>query len=296
MPRSSPDSTSGRSPDSPNREVHMTPRTGSRDPRRHPFRRGRRSLRRRLPSSGSVGADDRVLPRGPRLLLCEPSVVANRSAEARSRRLARPESRFVLWVGAAGFEPTTTGPPDAPFATIERMVRGDWPELEYLVIGTGVRVLRANEAAASISAAVQALNEATSALPQQPTAADVSKLAKMCAAQVAALEAAATALETEMAAIAPGQNRIIDIIDADHEATGVAEEYLGGAVSLGVAAAYVIEELARLPRSLEKLGRTLPMVEEATVGLASAIRRVLVALEPAIEWGARSTAILSDWT
>jgi TPP-dependent indolepyruvate ferredoxin oxidoreductase alpha subunit len=177
----------------------------------------------------------------------------------------------------------------------EPMVRGDWPDLEYLVIGTGVRVLRANEAAASISATVQALNGANSALPQQATAADVSKLAKMCAAQVAALEAAATALETEMAAIAPGQNRIIDIIDADHEATGVAEEYLGGAVSLGAAAAYVIEELARLPRSLEKLGRTFPMVEEATVGLASAIRRVLVALEPAIGWGNRSAAILSDW-
>jgi hypothetical protein len=175
------------------------------------------------------------------------------------------------------------------------MVRGDWPELEYLVIGTGVRVLRANEAAASISATVQALNEANSALPQQPAAADVSKLAKMCAGQVAALEAAATALETEMAAIAPGQNRIIDIIDADHEATGVAEEYLGGAVSLGAAAAFVIEELARLPRSLEKLGRTFPMVEEATVGLASPIRRVLVALEPAIGWGNRSAAILSDW-
>ena len=74
----------------------------------------------------------------------------------------------------------------APLATIRRMVRGDWPELEYLVIGTGVRVLRANEAAASISAAVQALNEATAALPQQPTAADVSKLAGLCAAQVAA--------------------------------------------------------------------------------------------------------------
>ena len=184
----------------------------------------------------------------------------------------------------------------APLATIRRMVRGDWPELEYLVIGTGVRVLRANEAAASISAAVQALNEATAALPQQPTAADVSKLAGLCAAQVAALEAVATALETEMAAIAPGQDRIIDIIDADHEATGVAEEYLGGAVSLGTAAAFLIEELGRLPRSLEKLGRTFPTVEEATDGLASTIRRVVEALEPAIGWGARSTAILSDWT
>jgi ABC-type transporter Mla subunit MlaD len=184
----------------------------------------------------------------------------------------------------------------APLATIRRMVRGDWPELEYLVIGTGVRVLRANEAAASISAAVQALNEATAALPQQPTAAGVSKLAGLCAAQVAALEAVATALETEMAAIAPGQDRIIDIIDADHEATGVAEEYLGGAVSLGTAAAFLIEELARLPRSLEKLDRTFPTVEEATDGLASTIRRVVEALEPAIGWGARSTAILSDWT
>ena len=71
---------------------------------------------------------------------------------------------------------------DAPFATIRRMVRGDWPELEYLVIRTGVRVLRANEAAADVSAAIQALNEANSALPTQPTAADVSKLAERYAA------------------------------------------------------------------------------------------------------------------
>ena len=34
---SSPDSTSGRSPDSPGRQVHLTPGTGSRDPRRHRF-------------------------------------------------------------------------------------------------------------------------------------------------------------------------------------------------------------------------------------------------------------------
>lgn len=37
MPRSSPDTTSGRSPDSPDRHVHLTARTGSRDPRRHRF-------------------------------------------------------------------------------------------------------------------------------------------------------------------------------------------------------------------------------------------------------------------
>jgi hypothetical protein len=34
---SSPDSTLGRSPDSPDRHVHLTARTGSRDPRRHRF-------------------------------------------------------------------------------------------------------------------------------------------------------------------------------------------------------------------------------------------------------------------
>jgi hypothetical protein len=37
MRRCSPDSTSRRSPDSPDRDVHLTPRTGSRDPRRHLF-------------------------------------------------------------------------------------------------------------------------------------------------------------------------------------------------------------------------------------------------------------------
>ena len=175
-------------------------------------------------------------------------------------------------------------------------MRSDWPELEYLVIGTGVRVLHANETVASVSAAVQALNQAISALPEQPTAADASTFAERCATQVAPLKAAAEVLEIEMAAIAPGQSRIFEIIDDDREATGVAEEYLGGAVELGAAAAFVSEELARLPRSLEKLGRTFPPVEDAAIALASAMRRVLVALEPAIAWGERSTAILADWT
>ena len=193
-------------------------------------------------------------------------------------------------------EPMPSVPDTRPFATIQRMVRGDWPELEFLVIGTGVRVLRVNEVVASVTAAVQALNEAASELPEQATAADVSKLAERCAEQVAPLEAAATTLETEMAEIAPGQSRILDIVDDDREATGVAEEYLGGVVSLGAAAAYVIEELARFPGSFKTPGRTVPPVEGATAGLSSVTRRVVVALEPAIGWGARSAAILADWT
>ena len=176
------------------------------------------------------------------------------------------------------------------------MASRDWPELEYLVIRTGVRVLRANEAAASVLAAVQALNEANSALPEEPTAADVSMLAERYAAQVAPLEAAATILETEMAEIEPGQSRILEIIDDEREATGVAEEYLGGAVDLGAQAAFLAEELARFSRSLEEPGRTVPAVEDATATLESAMRRVVAALDPAIGWGERSTAILADWT
>ena len=176
------------------------------------------------------------------------------------------------------------------------MARGDWPELEYLVIGTGVRVLHANEAVAGISAAVQALNAADSALPEQPTPADVTTFAERYAAQVATLEAGATALETEMPAIVPGQTRILDIIDDDREATGVAEEYLGGAVYLCTSAARVTEDLAAFLGSYEELGRTFPPVEDATVRLASAMRRVLEALEPTMVWGDRSAAILSDWT
>jgi hypothetical protein len=175
-------------------------------------------------------------------------------------------------------------------------VRSDWPELEYLVIGTGVRVLRVNEAAAGVQTAVQALNEANSALTNQPTAADVSSLAERYTAQVAPLEAAATTIETEMVEIAPGQTRIFEIIEDEREATGVAEEYLGGAVDLGAQAAFLAEELARFSRSLEEPGRTLPPVEDTTATLASAMRRVVAALEPAVGWGARSAAILSDWT
>ena len=116
-------------------------------------------------------------------------------------------------------------------------------------------------------------------------AADVSKLAERFAAQVEPLDVAATTLETEIVAIEPGQDRILDIIDADHDATGVAEEYLGGAVLLGASAVRTCEELATLSRTLEQHGRTFPPVEAATIGLVSAMRRVIVALEPAIGWG-----------
>ena len=171
----------------------------------------------------------------------------------------------------------------------------DWPELEYLVIGTGVKVLHANEAASSVSAVVRALNEANAALPMQPTASDVSTFAERYAAQATPLEAAETTLETEMAAIGAGQDRIFDIIDDEHGATGVAEEYLGGAVDLGAMAVRLTDELATLPESLETLGRTIPQVDDATDRLASAMRRILVALEPASGWGDRSAAILSGW-
>jgi hypothetical protein len=99
-----------------------------------------------------------------------------------------------------------------------------------------------------------------------------------------------------MAEIEPGQSRILEIVDDDHDATGVAEEYLGGAVVLGAQAAFLAEELARFSRSHEEPGRTLPPVEDTTATLASAMRRVVDALEPAVGWGERSTAILSDWT
>lgn len=175
------------------------------------------------------------------------------------------------------------------------MVKGDWPDLEYLVIGTGVRVLRVNESLAGVKGAVQALTEARSALPEAPTAADVSQLVEHYAAHVAPFEAAATTLETEIPEIGPGHSRILDIIDDDREATGVAEEYLGGAVSLGAAAVYLTEDLATFPGSLEELGRTVPPAEDATTRLASAWRRMVVALEPAVGWADRSAAILADW-
>ena len=190
----------------------------------------------------------------------------------------------------------TTCPGTASFARRGRIVRSDWPELEYLVIGTGVKVLHANEAAASVAAAVQALNEARSALPNEPTAADLSKLADRYVAQAAPVEAAATTLETEMPAIAPGQSRILDIMYDDHDAAGVAEEYLGGAVGLGAAAANLREVLTTFLRSLETLGRSSPELEDKTADLASAMRRVVIALEPASEWADRSAAILADWT
>ena len=175
------------------------------------------------------------------------------------------------------------------------MVSGDWPELESLVIATGVRMLRVNETAASIAAIVRTLSEAASALPEYPTAGDISTFGERSAAQVPPLEAAATVLETEMAAIAPGHGRIVEIVTGDHDAVGVAEEYLGGAVSLGAAAGRAAEEFGAFSRTLEQLGRAYPRVKGATDDVASTTRRAVVALEPAKAWGHRSTEILSDW-
>ena len=176
------------------------------------------------------------------------------------------------------------------------MVSGDWPELEYLVIKTGVRVLRANEAGLSVSAVIQALTEADAALPEPPTATDVSTFADRYAAQVAPLDAAATTLETEMAEIGSGHARIIEIVDADRAATGVAEEYLGGAVSLGKRSASLAEACVALSRSLDARRVTVPQIGDSATELASAMERIVDALEPASDWGERSAAILADWT
>ena len=168
------------------------------------------------------------------------------------------------------------------------MVRGDWPELEYLVIGTGVKVLHANEAVASVSAVVQALNEANSALPDTANGGGRIDVCGAIRSAGGASRGSGYHPRDRDGRIAPGQSRIFDIIDDDHEAAGVAEEYLGGAVSLGAAAAIRDRGTRHVPRSLEQLGRTLPPVDDATAGLASATRRVLVALEPASGWGDRS--------
>src|SRR5262245_7048799 len=181
------------------------------------------------------------------------------------------------------------------FVSMRRMRSGDWPELESLVIATGVRMYRAHQTAAGFSTVVASLTEAASDLPDQPTTADVTSIAERYAAQVAPIEATAIDLETEMALIAQGQSRIVEIVTTEHEAVAVAEEYLGGAVSFGAAAALATERVDMLSGIVEQLRRTFPPVRDATDGLESAARRVAVALEPAIGWADRSAAILSAW-
>ena len=85
-------------------------------------------------------------------------------------------------------------------------------------------------------------------------------------------------------------------MDADRASTGVAEEYLGGAVSLGKRFASLSEECITLSRALDARRVAVPQIGDTATGLASAMERIVDALEPATDWGDRSAAILADWT
>jgi hypothetical protein len=174
------------------------------------------------------------------------------------------------------------------------MVSSDWPDLEYLVIRIGVRVLRVNEALDRVVAAVEALDEANDALSAPPTEADVETLAARYAAQVAPLEEAAQVLEAEMPEIGPGHDQILDLVDDEREATGVAEEYLGGIVHLGASCGRVHERVGVSLRAIEARAWNVPAIQGSVDDLASSMRRLLVALEPARGWAERSAAILAD--
>jgi len=179
----------------------------------------------------------------------------------------------------------------------QAMARGDWAELERLVLKTGEIVSRGRKAASGISEVIGAFNAANAALPASPDAAAQGAFVAAYAAWVAPLDGAARTLEEEMAALAPRQQRILDLLYADREAVSVAEDYLMSVATLGSAATYVLTELATFPKTLRRLGAAVPAIQPTTESLAASMQRVLIALEPADEWGDRSLAILAgDWS
>ena len=65
----------------------------------------------------------------------------------------------------------------------------------------------------------------------------------------------------------------------------MAEAYLVSVAKLSAASVIATAELASLPEALDGFGERLPALQPATSRLAPAIRRIRVALKPAVAWG-----------
>ena len=135
-----------------------------------------------------------------------------------------------------------------------------------------MKVLRANEAAASISAAVQALNEANVG---PPTSSQRRRTYRSLRDGAQRRWRRSRQQPRHSRPRWPPSHRGRAKSSTSSTPTtrrpALPRSTSGAPCPLAQRPQTLTEELARLPRSLEKLGRTFPPVEEATDGLASAI-------------------------
>ena len=174
------------------------------------------------------------------------------------------------------------------------MVKPGPDELTPLVKAGTASIGRANRAASAVLSVVGELNEAQAMFLRSPSIRYQveQRLASRYEAQIEPLEAACGDLEAELATLEPQHRRIVELLKPKDSDRQIPDAYLRGIVKLSAASVLATAELAAFPDALERLGERLSSLEPATVRLAPAMRRVLVALQPAVAWGDRASAIL----
>ena len=175
------------------------------------------------------------------------------------------------------------------------MVRHDPDELTPLVKAGTASIGRANRAASAVLSVVGELNAAQAAFLRSPSVRHQveQRLVASYEAQVEPLELACGDLERELAILAPEHRRIVELLQSTHGGGRISDPYLRGIIKLSAASVLATAELAAFPDALERLGERLSSLAPATERLAPAMRRVLVALAPAVAWGDRASTILA---
>ena len=174
------------------------------------------------------------------------------------------------------------------------MVRRDQAELVTLVEAASATIRRANVAASAVLSVVGDLNEAQAAFLRSPSVRyQVElRLASRYEGQCEPLERAATLLEGELTTLAGQHQEIVTLARADPTVVAIADPYLRGIVKLSTASVLATTELAGFPDALDWLGQRLTSLVPATDRLSPSMRRVLVALRPAVGWGEDASALL----
>ena len=168
-------------------------------------------------------------------------------------------------------------------------------ELTPLVKEGTASIGRANRAASAVLSVVGELNDAQAMFLRSPSIRYQveQRLAARYEAQIEPLELACGDLERELAVLEPQHRQIIGLLQGNAGEIRSSDAYLRGIIKLSAASVLATAELAAFPDALERLGERLSSLAPATVRLAPAMRRVLVALEPAVAWGDRASAMVA---
>ena len=174
------------------------------------------------------------------------------------------------------------------------MVTRNPGELASLVKAGTASISRANRAASAVLAVVGELNAAQAAFLRSPSVRYQveMRLVSRYEEQCTPLESAVAELEGELATLAPQHQRILAALKADRPSAKVADGYLRSIVKLSGASVLATAELAAFPDALDQLGERMPSLVPATDRLSPTMKRVLVALQPAVGWGDAASAML----